>query len=105
MLMFRQIKDFKNEGYTEIGIYHTLKYYYETLEKEVLEGSGLGIVPYYYEKARLHINKKFDIEDKTEEFKQQETRVIIHTALPKDKYTKHKELLLNIDWESIDESN
>ena len=43
----------------------------------VLEGSGLGIVPYYYEKAKVHFLDSIRIEEAAEEFQEDEKEVVI----------------------------
>jgi hypothetical protein len=56
-MMFKQLKEFRDEpyNYTNTGMLLTLKYFYETLENEVKEDTGLGIIPYFYEKAKKHM--------------------------------------------------
>ena len=76
-MMFKQLGDYRRDyGYTDYGMYCTLKYYYETLENEVLEGSGLGIIPYYYEKTKQYYKAKADIEDSAEDFVYKEPKKI-----------------------------
>lgn len=68
-MMFKQIKEFREVyNYTNKGIYLTLKYYYETLENEVKEGVGLGIVVYYYEKAKNHFIEKMRVKKHLDNF-------------------------------------
>lgn len=73
-LMFKQIKDFRNiHNYTNKGILLTLQYYYETLENELLEDTGLGIVIYYYEQAKKHYISKMEIKKYMKNFELNET--------------------------------
>ena len=98
-MMFKQMETFRKQyGYTDIGMYYTLKYYYYTLENEVLEDTGLGIIPYYYTEATKHYNKIWDIEDAMENFvRDEEERVIKAKPIEKEKFAiKPKEI--NIDW-------
>jgi hypothetical protein len=68
-LMFKQIKDFRDVySYTNKGIYLTLKYYYETLDNEVKENTGLGIVVYYYEQAKQHFIESKEVKKHLEDF-------------------------------------
>lgn len=77
-LVCAQVKKMKNEykfeghPFTDKGIELTLRYYYDILGNSVLENyDGIGIVPYYYEKAcnnyveTMRISKQ--IEEMTDE--------------------------------------
>ena len=100
--MFKQLKTYREDyQYTNNGIYLTLKYYYETLENEVLEDTGLGIVPYYYEQAKKHNTDIWDIEDSLDDFNECEQTHIINIKPPNKQYTPSKKQYLNlkeIDW-------
>lgn len=77
-MMFKQIKDFRdNYNYKNMGMYLTLKYYYEILENEVKEDTGLGIIPYYYERAKKHFLEVKDVENYLEDFEFSESPKII----------------------------
>lgn len=105
-MMFKQMKDFREEyEYTNIGMYYTLKYYYEILENKVLEGTGLGIIPYFYDKAKIHYNKVFDLEEVANNFENTEQSVKIKTKLLNKNLEIKKPLPLNINWEGLNEDN
>ena len=62
-MMFKQLKEYRDEyGYKDSGMYATLRYYYEILENSPLEGSGLGIIPYYYDRAREYYKQCNEVE-------------------------------------------
>jgi hypothetical protein len=105
-MMFQQMKNYRQEyDYTNIGMYYTLLYYYKVLENEVVDGTGLGIIPYFYEKAKYHYSKVFDIEDKTDNFENTERIVTIKTKLLKKDLPKREPLPLKIDWEEVNEGD
>ena len=53
--MYQQLKQYRNEyGYTDLGMYYSLKYYYETVKAPLHQEKGLGIIPYIYEEAKQH---------------------------------------------------
>lgn len=77
--MFKQLETFRKDyGYTDIGILLTLKYCFETLNINILEEAGLGIVPYYYDKAKKHNMTIWDLEDYLEEFDYEEKEKTIN---------------------------
>lgn len=49
----RSINEFREMGYSYFEIHYTLYYIYCVLKKKV-EGTSLGLVPFYYERAREH---------------------------------------------------
>ena len=97
-MMFMQLKNFRGEGYnyTDIGMYYTLKYFYGTLEKEVKEGTALGIIPYYYEKAKEHFSKVFDMKDLAESVKIEEKTINIKTRITNKTIKKIEPLALEV---------
>ena len=48
----KQMEDFKKQGMTYKGQELSLRYWYETLEKEFDTEQGVGIIPYIYEDAK-----------------------------------------------------
>jgi hypothetical protein len=106
-MMFRQLKEFRGEeyNYTNTGMYYTLKYYYEVLENDVLEGTGLGIMPYFYDKARQHYNKVYDLENIVDTFENTEQIIKIKTKISSKDFIQKEPLPLNIDWEEINEGD
>lgn len=109
-MMFRQLKEFRSNPYnfTDEGMYLTLKYYYDTLDNNVIEGTGLGIIPYYYDKAKEHWETIGKVEDSVENYKEVENKSI--TINPNSqrellrKLKTNKEISLDdIDWSEDNE--
>lgn len=102
-MMFKQIKDFRVEPYefTNKGMYLTLKYYHELLGNSVLEGSGIGIIPYYYEKAKKHYIEVKNIKKHILDFEHEEVNRVVCINNPnKETALKNKQLPFeNISWE------
>lgn len=49
----KSIKEFREQGYSYFEIHYTLYYIYCVLKRKP-EGTSLGLVPFYYEKAKEH---------------------------------------------------
>lgn len=105
--MFKQLSMFRDDyGYTDAGITLTLKYYYEILGNTVLEDTGLGIIPYYYEQAKKYYSEMWDVEDYMENFVNEEKTLILDVKIPQDTLKNNfvKQLTFkNINWEDEDE--
>ena len=56
-LVFKQIKDLYEQGFSYIGMKSTLYYFHEIMGNPVL-GTGIGIVPFVYEDAIQWYTKK-----------------------------------------------
>lgn len=100
-MMFKQIKEFRDTyGYTNKGIYLTLKYYYEVLDNEVKDDTGLGIVVYYYEKAKQHFIEIRDVKRHVKDFEINEQIKIVKIKNIDIKDYKYKRQLPldNINW-------
>ena len=105
-MMFQQLKNYRSEyEYTNIGMYYTLLYYYDVLENKVIDETGLGIIPYYYDKAKNHYNKVFNLEDKADEFANNEQIIKIKTKIMNKQINTKKPLPLQINWEENNEDN
>jgi len=105
-MMFQQLKNYRNEyEYTNIGMYYTLLYYYDVLENKVIDETGLGIIPYYYDKAKNHYNKIFNLEDKVDEYTNNEQIIKIKTKIMNKQINTKKPLPLRINWEVDNENN
>lgn len=107
-MMLKQIKDFKNEyGFTDDGIYMTLRYYYELLDNKVLEGVGLGIVPYYYEKAKQQYLTLINVENMVENCEKDIERTVVINADIRNRIInnfRNKNINFDgIDWSELDE--
>lgn len=107
-IILRQIKEFKSDyKFTDDGIYMTLKYYYDLLDNAVIDGVGIGIVPYYYEKAKQQYLTLLKIEDQSEEYVEDEKKVI-RVDIEKrngilDNFKKKSINFDGIDWSELDE--
>lgn len=105
-MMFVQMKNFRQDyDYTNIGMYYTLQYYYEILDNSVLEDSGLGILPYYYDKAKKHYNKMFNLQDIIEDFESNEKSIQIKTKVTNKITITKNPLPLDFNWEEHYEDN
>lgn len=98
--MFKQLKDFRAEPYNfkDKGMYLTLKYVYETLGIPILTGAGLGIIPYYYDKAKDFFIKKMDIKEELDKFEDDEQEKNIKISNPFKYMTIKQKSLKDIDW-------
>ena len=106
-MMFKQIKDFRNEPYnfTNIGMYLTLRYYYETLNHEVKEDAGLGIIPYYYDRAEKQYIDVLKIQNHIQDFQvtEKESTIQIKKSKIEQKEIHRKQKSYdNIQWEDDD---
>lgn len=82
MLLKKQIKDMKDDGYKYKGMELALKYFFDTLGNRVQEGTGVGIIPYVYEDAKNHYIKQKRIASSLQEIssdKNKEITVYINT--------------------------
>jgi hypothetical protein len=96
-------KDEKNP-LTNIGMYYTLKYYYEILGNEILEDKGVGIIPYYYDQASKYYTRVFDLQEKADLFEFEDKKQIIKTKRY-DTYNKNKKQISLDLWRSKDEES
>ena len=56
--MLKQISDFKNKrGYSYKAMLATLNFIFEVEKIPIKEGVGLGLIPFYYEKAKNYYSK------------------------------------------------
>lgn len=102
-LMFKQLGDYRKEPYnfTNGGMYATLVYYYDTLGNTVLEGTGLGIIPYYYDKAKKHYIEMQEVEDSLDNYSEPINKKIEVDLTKRNKLTKLDTKSLSyddIDW-------
>ena len=67
--MFKQLAEYRKPPYncTNTGMLLTLKYFYETLGNPVIEGTGVGIIPYVYEEAKNNYIRQKDINEANQE--------------------------------------
>jgi hypothetical protein len=65
------------------------------VEMELDTDKGVGIIPYFYNKAEQFMNKKFDIEDKADEYNIEATT---HTIITKRQESyKNQKKNINLD--------
>lgn len=101
-MMFKQIKDFRTDyNYTNKGMYLTLKYYYEILDNEVKDNTGLGIIPYYYDRAKQHYIDILEVKKHLKNFEiDEQTNIVKIKNIDIKEIKKRKQLPLdNIDWD------
>lgn len=83
-MMLMQIKRFREEfDYKYKGMELTLRYFYEILGNKVDKDTGLGIIPYIYEKAAEQYTQSLKIRESVENFNSSEVKentVYIDTA-------------------------
>ena len=106
-MMFQQLKNYRSDGYnfTDIGMYYTLKYYYKTLGNTVKEDTALGIIPYFYDKAKWHFSKVFDMQDLADNTTLDEKTVYIYTKQVNKIIKKGIPLSLEIVRKEVDDDN
>lgn len=107
ILFVTQLNKFRkdeNNPLTSIGMYYTLKYYYEILGNQVLEDKGIGIIPYYYDQASKYYSKVFDLEEKAELFQFEDKKQIIKTKRY-DTYNKERRHISLDLWRNKDEES
>ena len=85
--MITQLHKYKDEKMTYYGMLMTLKYVYEILEMQLDTDKGVGIIPYFYDKASKFNNRKMDIEDLIEDFELKDNKKTI-TTKRNDTYKK-----------------
>lgn len=88
IMIKKQIKDMKAEGYKYKGMELALKYFYETLDNRVQENSGVGIIPYVYEEAKQHYIKQRKIAESAHNLENKEITVYINPEMTKRKVKK-----------------
>jgi len=91
--MTKQIKEYKEQKhYTYVGMEYTLRYMYEVERVELLEAkdSGLGLIPFYYEKARYYYANMAEIKASMREIKVDNTPEIIYLDRPQVKRRNKK---------------
>jgi hypothetical protein len=92
-MMFGQLKRYREAPYnfTNMGMYLTLKYVYEILEREQREDAGLGIIEWEYENAKKHYIDIMNIEEYMEDFVVNEEEKTINIK-PSNNVKENKQL-------------
>lgn len=100
--MFKQLGEFRKPPYNYIntGMLLTLKYFHETLGNPVIEGTGVGIIPYVYEEAKNNYIKQQEINNANSEREYNETKTYI--KINPIKNHNHKSI---IDFEALEVEN
>lgn len=98
-MMYKQLKEYRDEyGYKDSGMYATLRYYYDILGNEVLEGSGVGIIPYYYDKAREYYKQCAEVEKSLDNYVESSDIEVVSNVNNRIKLSnKNKIKLLSFD--------
>ncbi len=103
-LTFKKLKEYRDDyGYTDIGMYYTLKYIHETLEIEFYDNGHISQIPFYYSQAKEHIMKTIEIANLVDEFElKNETTTV--TVSNRQAWNPKKPLNLgSVDWSELDE--
>lgn len=87
MIIKKQVKDLKVDGYRYKGMELALRYFYETLDNRVREGDGVGIIPYVYEEAKNHYIMMRRIEKSVKDIVGEKSK-IVHVSSPNSTYIK-----------------
>ncbi|MCA1027026.1 hypothetical protein LCM23_13070 [Cytobacillus kochii] len=76
-MMLKQIKDFQTDyKYKLKGMELALRYFHDTLGNSVVEGAGIGIIPFVYEDAKKHYIQLSKVEESVENTTPKKTRVV-----------------------------
>lgn len=90
-LIGSQLKRYKDEGMTYMGMYYTLTYFFVIKKNNIHEGKGVGIIPYAYQRAKSYYTnldntytKAADIQSREKiNIKQTENIITITQSKPK----------------------
>lgn len=82
-------------------MYLTLRYFYEVLENDVKEDAGLGIIPYFYERAKNHYIDILEVKKHLKNFEvDEQTNTVKIKNINIKEFKKKKQLSFdNIDWD------
>ena len=90
-------------GYTDIGMYYTLKYIHETLGKEVYDDGLLSQIPYYYQQAKDHVTRTVELANMADDFELEDKTVKVVVGNRQVWNPKKPLDLGSIDWSEEDE--
>ena len=98
-MMFKQLGEYRKPPYeyTNKGMYLALKYFYETMGNSVIDGTGLGIIPYVYEDAKKNFIKNMEINTFNEEISINEKPKLINVHDNFNGSRRMKNTLINFD--------
>lgn len=94
-MMKSQIDKYAREyKYTYSGMLLTLRYYYDTMEKE-LNAEGIGIIPYKYEEAKQFFLLKKKVKEHTDSIDKTKlyTEATVKIKIDEEDKTKYFELI------------
>lgn len=102
-MMYKQLGEYRGSpyNYTNKGMFLTLKYFYQTLGNHVIDGTGLGIIPYVYENAKREYIENMEIDSYNQEFEPLEEVKVIQVQDTFNGIRRMKNRLINFD--DIDE--
>lgn len=87
--ILKQIKNFEDvHNYTTRGILTTLKYVHEIEGLPVMQGAGIGIVEYFYDKAVAYYTNLYHVQQANAEIEYDNTEITIYTIPPKEREKK-----------------
>ena len=77
-MMYKQLKQYREEyGYTDGGMFYTLKFMYEIEKLEVQQEAGLGLMVYYYDEARRYYAELFRLQQVRDAFEPHEEKRVV----------------------------
>lgn len=89
MLIKKQIKEFKEEGYKYKGMELALRYFFDTLGNRMQDDKGIGIIPWVYVDAKQHYIKQMNIAKSINNL-DNDNEVIVHINTNKTKRKNKK---------------
>lgn len=95
-----QIKRYKDEGMTYIGMYYTLTYFFIIKKNDIKDSKGIGIIPYVYHKAKAYYKNNDSAYAKAAEINTREKIEVEQTEnIITIIHEKPKKKLINFDYE------
>jgi len=103
-MMYKQLGEFRKApySYTNKGMYLTLKYFYETEGHKALKDSGVGIIPWTYEKAKNNYIKQLEVSEHNVNHEANEETTYVEVNRRKNK-RKEKVMSSLISFDDIDD--
>lgn len=87
--ILKQIKNFEDDyGYTTQGMLTTLRFVHEVEGLPVMQGAGIGIIEYFYEKAVSYYTNLYNIKQNNAHVIYDNKEGIIYTSAPKKRMKK-----------------
>lgn len=79
-LLGKQIKKYRDEGMTYMGMYYTLVYFFVVQKNDLDKGKGVGIIPYVYDRAKAYYKNSTDTYAKAATVNQQSSLDVQQTG-------------------------